>query len=326
MKYWSTRTLFLTGLLGFVGAAAADDPHDNGGQTYQVTVTSLLHATPATDANSATGTPISLANNTFFGTPNLSGSPAACPDPSGQPRAGEMLGLWVFATHNQNFSLFTLGQPASRGLAMLSQTGRPFFLANALSKTAGVDQVFTIPPDPGFVVPQPPVFPPPTGVHDIVLCPGESLTTTVTAQGGNQYLSLAAMIFPTNDGFVGVSGVPLPSGNDVVTVYSPAYDSGSEENDELCGNIPSLKVIGFPFPATSLKGAGGVPIGAACPDGSGPQDFNSSTTSLADPANNPLRAEGYVHIHAGIKGVGDLDPNVWNWENPVAKITIQKVN
>jgi hypothetical protein len=132
------------------------------------------------------------------------------------------------------------------------------------------------------------------------------------------------MIFPTNDGFVSLTGIPLPTGNDPVTYFSPAYDSGSEENDELCGNIPSLELIGFPFPLKSLKGLGGVALGASCPDGSGPQDFNSNPLNISDPDNNPLRAEGYVHIHPGIKGIGDLDPNTWNWDNPVMQVTIQK--
>ncbi len=35
--------------------------------------------------------------------------------------------------------------------------------------------------------------------------------------------------------------------------------------------------------------------------------------------------EGYVHIHRGIHGVGDLVAAVHDWRNPVAKITITKV-
>jgi hypothetical protein len=311
----------LVGLLGFVGLAAGQ----TSGDQYQVTITNLAHATPATNANSAAGSSVTLAKNTFFGTPNITNSPAACTDASGAPVAGQMLGLWVVATHDQNFSLFTLGSPADPELARLSQTGRPFFLANKLSTNPDVGTVFTIPPDPGFALPNPTPFPPATGVHDIVLCPGESLTTTVTATGSFRYLSLAAMVFPTNDGFAGVTGVALPRGTDPLTVYSPTYDSGSEENDELCVNIPSLKVIGFPFPLSSLTSGTHASAGMACPDGSGAQDFNSDPLTPNSPDDNPARAEGYVGIHAGIKGVGDLDPNVWNWQNPIMKVTILRV-
>ena len=315
-KLWLVSVLLPTLLLSLVGAEAethkyyeyksnhaADRNGDHKGSKYQITVTSLLHAAPANNAASAVSEQpsVSLAKNTFLGT--------ACPDANGTPRAGEMLGLWVFASHNQSVKLFTLGQPASRELALLSQTGRPFFLRDALAATPGVGEVFSVPP--GF---------PPSTLHDVVLCPGESLTVTVNADEGHRYLSLAAMIFPTNDGFVAVNGVELPVGDEARVVYSPAYDSGSEENDETCPNIPSLIFAGFPFPATNLAS------GKACPNGTGADnDVNSNPNDPASPDNNPLRAEGYVHIHPGIRGVGDLDPATWNWENPVAKITIQKV-
>lgn len=318
MKTHRTMTTWLSvGLITFAGAAAAQQrmPGLPGPTTYQITLTNIMH-----------GTPVSLIpkgpNTVFAGT--------ACMDANGNARVGEMLGLWVFATHDSDFTLWTLGQPAPYpDLARLSQTGRPFYLAATLASNSHVGNVTTVPPDPSFALPNPTPFPPATGIHDIVLCPGDVLTTTVTAQGSFQYLSLAAMIFPTNDGFVGLTGVPLPTDNQPVTYFSPAYDSGSEENDELCGNIPSLIVAGFPFPATTIGGAT-LAAGANCPDGSAAQDFNSdptdplsNTTSAAD--NNPKRAEGIVHIHPGIRGIGDLQPSVWGWDNPVLKVVIQKM-
>jgi Spondin_N len=301
-----TSVLLLAGLLGFATSAVAAD---GDGATYKVTVTNLLHGTPASNAASSTlQIPLIKAPGTVQGT--FIGT--ACTDGMGNPRAGEMLGLWVFATHNASFKLFTLGQPARRELALLSQTGRPFFLRDALAATHGVGQVFSVPPS----------FPPTVPLTDVVLCPGKSITVTVNAQGNNRYLSLAAMIFPTNDGFIAVNGVRLPDGNDTLEIYSPAYDSGSEENDELCPNIPSLTFAGFPFPSNSS--ATGL---STCPNGLGPDnDVNSDPTNPSSPDNNPLRAEGNVHIHPGIRGVGDLDPAVFNWENPVAKITIKRIN
>jgi len=289
-------------LLSVAGAAMAEDQ-------YEVTVTNILHGTPT----SLGGGNTNFGNTTSFGLPSY-----ACKDPMGQPRAGEMLGLWIFATHTADVNLFTVGQPASRGIAMLSQTGRPFFLDKVLSSTPGVGQVFTAPPtqaDPTALA-----FPAGTGPTDFVLCPGKSITVTVSAKGPNRYLSLAAMIFPTNDGFVGLNAVPLPDGNDEATYYSPAYDSGSEENDELCGNIPSLIFAGFPFPARTSNG-----VGTPCPNGLGADnDVNSTFTDLNAASNNPLRAEGSIHTHPGIRGIGDVDPKVFGWENAVAKITIRK--
>jgi hypothetical protein len=299
-----TSVSLLTGLLAFANVSAAQG-------VYNVTVTSLLHGTPATMI------PMYPAN-TFVG--------SACPDNKGGGvrQVGEMLGLWVLATHNPSFKLFTLGQPASPNLARLSQTGRPFFLAQELAGTNGVGQVFTIPPDPGFAVPQPTPFPPATGVAGIVLCPGESLTTQVFANPGDRYLSLAAMVFPTNDGFVALNGVALPTGKAVAEYYSPVYDSGSELNDELCGNIPSLIIAGFPFPGTTIGGAGKA-AGAVCPDGTGADnDINSNTNDAQSPSNFPSHGEGYVHVHPGIRGIGDLDPRVWGWENSAMRVTIQR--
>ena len=35
--------------------------------------------------------------------------------------------------------------------------------------------------------------------------------------------------------------------------------------------------------------------------------------------------EGYVHIHSGIHGNGDLLPEIYDWRNPAAKITVQRL-
>ncbi len=67
---------------------------------------------------------------------------------------------------------------------------------------------------------------------------------------------------------------------------SPVYDAGSEENDELAENIPGT------------KGSGYSPV---------PGD----------------KDEGFVHIHAGIHGIGDLLPENRDWRNPAAKIEIR---
>lgn len=35
--------------------------------------------------------------------------------------------------------------------------------------------------------------------------------------------------------------------------------------------------------------------------------------------------EGYVHIHAGIHGIGDMNAAMRDWRNPVAMITIRRI-
>ncbi|MEZ5601637.1 MAG: hypothetical protein R3F36_12070 [Candidatus Competibacteraceae bacterium] len=35
--------------------------------------------------------------------------------------------------------------------------------------------------------------------------------------------------------------------------------------------------------------------------------------------------EGFVHIHAGIHGIGDLNAADYDWRNPVATVTVERV-
>jgi hypothetical protein len=65
-----------------------------------------------------------------------------------------------------------------------------------------------------------------------------------------------------------------------------AYDAGSERNNELAAFIP----------------------GPCC-----------NNPFVRDPEGELIR------MHPGITGVGDLDPAVYGWEEPVAKITIERV-
>ena len=121
-----------------------------------------------------------------------------------------------------------------------------------------------------------------------LLGPGESVTVTVSATHGAHNISMASMMLPTNDGFIALNSVKAPR-KGTVTYYSPGYDAGTEPNDELCISIPGPSCGGEgPSP-----GAGG---------------------------------EGYVHINRGIHGIGDLAPDVYDWRNAVAKITISRVN
>lgn len=126
-----------------------------------------------------------------------------------------------------------------------------------------------------------------SGSSDGLLGPGASVTVTVMADEQYNYLSVASMLLPTNDGFFAVNGIALPKGKRMKTVYSPAYDAGSEDNDELCASIPGPACGGEPFS-----------------DGLG---------------------EGFVHIHSGIHGIADLNAAKYDWRNPVAKISIKRM-
>jgi hypothetical protein len=178
----------------------------------------------------------------------------------------------LVASHKEGVKLFALGSPASPELATLAEQGDTAPLEALL---AGMPEVKDVQHSDGL------------------LNPGQSVTITVETAGGFNHVSVAAMLIPTNDGFFALNDVDGPGGNRTETHRSPAYDSGSEVNDELCASIPG------PF-FTECGGPGG---GAMVVGGE----------------------EGYVHIHAGIHGIGDLTASERDWRNPVALITIRRI-
>lgn len=178
----------------------------------------------------------------------------------------------LVASHREGVKLFTLGDQASTQLAILAEEGNTAPLAGLLSGMPEVKDVVSG-----------------AGLTD----PGKSVTLTVDAPGIFNHLSVAAMLIPTNDAFFALNGIEGPRGNKELTLFSPAYDAGSERNDELCASIP-----GPSFAECGGPGGGGMPAGGE---------------------------EGFVHIHAGIHGIGNLTPAQRDWRNPVAKISIRRI-
>jgi len=123
-----------------------------------------------------------------------------------------------------------------------------------------------------------------------LLLPGKSVTVVVSAAHGARRISIASMMLPTNDGFIALDSVRVP-GHGSATFFSPGFDAGSEPNDELCTNIPGPT-------------CGGVGLSPGENDGD----------------------EGYVHIHRGMHGIGDLAADVYDWRNPVARIMVTRVS
>ncbi len=124
-----------------------------------------------------------------------------------------------------------------------------------------------------------------TATNGALLEPGDSVTIRI--QGGRYFnrLSIAAMMIPTHDTIVAIDSVYLPRWE--TTKMATAYDAGTELNDELCANIPGPVCGG-----EGSSAAGG---------------------------------EGYVHVANGIHGIGDLAPEVFDYRNPVAKVTVRRV-
>ncbi|MCU0925766.1 MAG: spondin domain-containing protein [Hydrogenophaga sp.] len=177
-------------------------------------------------------------------------------------------------THMPSLSLFQLGRPASTELATLAEEGNVAPLAAALRANTEVFQVVN-----GNGLTQ----------------PGATTTLTVNGRGGTgaSRISVAAMLIPTNDTFFAVNSATLPRPGETLAFTVPAYDSGTEVNDELCASIP-----GPLFAECNGSGGGAAPSGGE---------------------------EGFVHISAGMHGIGDFKPSNRDWRNPVARITIRRV-
>jgi hypothetical protein len=121
---------------------------------------------------------------------------------------------------------------------------------------------------------------------DAVILPGGEARFEIQTAGGSRDLSAVFMLVNTNDAFGGLDGVRLPIRGEKV-FYVRAYDAGSELNSELASDIPG--------PCCGSPGEG-----------------------------TPTHER--IARHAGIAGGADLDPAVYGWTEPVAKLTIRRVN
>lgn len=104
---------------------------------------------------------------------------------------------------------------------------------------------------------------------------------------------MASMMVNTNDAFVGLRAVELHPG---MSFTVPAYDSGTEENNEDCFSVP----------------------GPAC-----------GAIRNGEPSVQSGNGEGFVHVHRGIHGTfqgepTDLDPSEYDWRNPSLLITVER--
>lgn len=195
----------------------------------------------------------------------------------------------LVAAHPAELSVFEPGEPASTALEAVAEVGDISALQSELI-SAGADVVAN-----------------PAGG---LLGPGQSVTFTLESNGPRPHtrVSLAAMILPTNDGFIALDNVRLPRGGRAATHYVPGYDAGTEGNSEIRHSSGGgLDDPGFPVPppleATVGDGGSGISVGA----------------------------EGFVTVHRGVLGdtddvggTSDIDSRVHRWKNPIARVTIRR--
>ncbi len=190
----------------------------------------------------------------------------------------------LVSAHSVDSKLFTAGEEASDSLQMMAEGGDISGLVNDLTNE-GANLVEN----------------PASGL----LGAGKSTTTTIDIdrRAGNKYLSIVAMMLPTNDGFIALNSAKIPKKPGVYKYVLNAHDAGTEANNEIINGAGAPNALGIP----------------AAPDGTG----GENATGL------PATAEGFVHIHKGIigdldskGGISDLNTLTHSFINPVASVVI----
>jgi len=184
----------------------------------------------------------------------------------------------LVAAHDSSTKLFQTGTSANASLKAMAEGGD---ISGLVADIAGTSPATVENPAAGL------------------LAPGANTTTSMLNTDGtaNDYLSIVAMMLPTNDGFVGLNSWEIPSTAGTYTFTINAYDAGTEANDELTASIPNP-------PVNFGTGTGGTGVATS--------DSNTN-----------------VHIHRGsigddnsTGGISDLDNSVHRWLNPIARITV----
>jgi hypothetical protein len=113
---------------------------------------------------------------------------------------------------------------------------------------------------------------------------GETFQIQVDVSEEYPLVTIATMAINTNDCFTSINGAPLYPG---MVLDLPGLDSGTEENNELCNSVP------------------------------GPGCANIDTNNVISG-----NGEGFVHVHRGFFGIGDLAADRYDWRNPMMRVVV----
>lgn len=197
-------------------------------------------------------------------------------------------GIWftpfLVAAHPEGTSLFTTGQPASASLQAMAEGGDISGLSTELQ---GIGATVAENPANGLL--------PPAMSADV------DLNTDGTS---NTLLSVVAMLLPTNDAFAGLNSITIPTEPGTYVFNVPAYDAGTEANDELVTGGGAPGAAGIPADPGGLTGTGG--SGAATADANTNVHIHRNALGDTDPNG----------------GVSDLDSRVHRWLNPVVRVVV----
>jgi len=192
----------------------------------------------------------------------------------------------LITAHKANTRLFETGTPASAELQAVAEGGD---LSGLVAIVGGSDRDTVVDPAGGLLAPG-------AMVSDVYFN---------TNRTRHRYLSLVAMLLPTNDGFVGLDSLRIPRIPGTYRYYLSGYDAGTEANDERITGGGAPGAPGIPADPGGMAGVGGT--------GAASTDSNES-----------------VHVHRGIVGdsieeggISDLNSTVHRWLNPVAEVIVE---
>lgn len=192
---------------------------------------------------------------------------------------------FLVTAHPDSARLFASGEPASANLQAMAEGGD---ISGLAADVAALNATSSENPAGGL------------------LAPGARTTTSLNTDDApdNTRLSIVAMILPSNDGFMGLNAVEIPTEPGRYVYNVPAYDSGTEGNDEVVGSgVPGEPGYPAPPPVLAASGTGGTGVAAM--------------------------AEGFVHIHRNVLGdddiaggTSDIVNTVHRWLNPVVRVVV----
>lgn len=191
---------------------------------------------------------------------------------------------FLVAAHPEGESLFSTGQPASANLQAMAEGGD---IAGLVADMTAIGATISADPAGGL------------------LPPASSTNVDLNTDGtSNLRLSVVAMLLPTNDAFAGLNAIEIPTAPGTYTYNVPAYDAGTEANDELVTGGGAPGAAGIPADPGGLTGSGGT--GAAVADANPNVHIHRNTLGDTDNA----------------AGTSDLDSRVHRWLNPVVRVVV----
>ncbi|MEO0435912.1 MAG: spondin domain-containing protein [Pseudomonadota bacterium] len=192
---------------------------------------------------------------------------------------------FLVAAHADSARLFMSGEPASASLQSMAEGGD---IAALQADVEALNATIAANPAGGL------------------LAPGQRTMASLNTDDApdNTQLSIVAMILPSNDGFMGLNAITIPTEPGRYVYNVNAYDSGTEGNDEVVGSGAPGEP-GFPAPPPVLAASG-----------------SNGTGITASP-------EGFVHIHRNVLGdddisggASDIVNTVHRWLNPVVRVVL----